>query len=162
MAKDTLMGKQLEIQVVDALKGVFQEFSAIKVKDIRLQSPRPHRKKDILVQIDVYGHSHVLVCRVKTKSDPCHVRQALTELQDDVNRFNEGMTPIFVAPSLTAEAQSLCRESKAGFLDLEGNAFLVLDEAFFAKRSIPCRHSPCPDGEALSPDHESGRHPQVA
>jgi hypothetical protein len=146
-------GKQLD-QVLGALKGMFEEFSAVKVKDIRLKSPGPHRRKDILVQVDVYGHNHGLVFRMGSKSDPSHIRLALTELQDDVHRFDKELTPIFVAPSLTAEAQSICRASHANFLDLEGNAFLVLDEAFFAKRSAPRRLPP-----RVS---ELGRHSQVA
>jgi len=43
------------------------------------------------------------------------------------------VTPIFIAPYLSPEAQTLCREHEVGFLDLEGNARLVFDGVFIER-----------------------------
>jgi hypothetical protein len=45
-------------------------------------------------------------------------------------------TPVLIAPYLSPEAQTLCKERDAGFLDLEGNARLSPGEVFIGKRSM--------------------------
>lgn len=49
---------------------------------------------------------------------------ALLKLRDYVARRAHGATPVFIAPYLSPDAQSVCREQDVGFLDLEGNARL--------------------------------------
>jgi hypothetical protein len=65
---------------------------------------------------------------------------ALKELQSHIAQLASDATPFFIAPYLPVEARALCRENEVGFLDLEGNAYLVLDEVFIVKRSLPRRN----------------------
>jgi hypothetical protein len=144
------MKKSLEIRAVEALKELLQQVSAIKLRDIKLMSPDSAGESDILVHIDVYGHDRILVCKVKACGDLRPVRSALRKLGEHAVHIAGDITPVLIAPHLSAEAQTLCRESKAGFLDLEGNARIVLDEVFFAKRSVPQRKPPVSETSPLS------------
>jgi hypothetical protein len=135
------MTKYSKHRAVEALKALLEQMSAIKLRDIKFDSPGSDCRIDILAQIDVYGHSHTLACKVTANGQPKHVCMALKELQDHIAQLAPGATPVFIAPYLPEEAQALCRESDAGFLDLQGNAHLVLNEVFIVKRSLP-HHKP--------------------
>jgi hypothetical protein len=37
---------------------------------------------------------------------------------------------------MSAQTRALCEQNRVGFLDLEGNARLVVDEVFIGKRSV--------------------------
>ncbi|MDE3188637.1 MAG: hypothetical protein KGM96_14075 [Acidobacteriota bacterium] len=144
------MKKSLEITAVEALKELLQQVSAIKLRDIKFMSPDSAGESDILVHIDVYGHSHLLVCKVKSSGDLRPVRSALSKLKEYAGHVAGEITPILIAPQLSPEAQALCRESSAGFLDLQGNARIILDEVFFAKRSLPQRKPPASETSPLT------------
>ncbi len=122
---------------VEALKGVLRQVSQIKVKGIDFESPHPDLKVDILAHLEVHGHLHTLVCKVKTSGRPESVRLALREFQGHSAHLGDNSTPVLIAPRLSEEARALCRESRLGFLDLEGNARLDLGEVFIGKRSLP-------------------------
>jgi hypothetical protein len=129
-------------QAADALKSVLHGVSQIKLKGIDLKeidsdSAHPHLKVDILAHIDIHGHSHTLLCKVRASGRPDHVRIALEEFQDYASQFSVNVTPVLIAPRFSEEARALCRESNAGFLDLEGNARLDLGEVFIGRRSMP-------------------------
>ncbi len=121
----------------EALNSVLHHVSQIKVKSIELDSPRADLKVDILAYLDVQGHSHTLVCKVRASGRPEHVRMALKEFQGQTSGNSANTTPVLIAPHFSEEARVLCRESKASFLDLEGNARLELGEVFIGKRSLP-------------------------
>jgi hypothetical protein len=154
------MRSDLRVRAIEALKAALQEVSGIKVKQIQTESPGPHHAKDIIANIDIYGHNRTLVCRVRESTETLRIRRTLK----DLNRFVEGAEdtmPILIAPSLSQEAQTLCTESNAGFLDLEGNVRLVMKEVFIAKRSLPHRHPLPPSAEPL-PTSETARFAHVA
>lgn len=144
------MKRSLEIMAVEALKELLEQVSAIKLRDIKLMSPDSAGESDILVHVDVYGHSRLLVCKVKSSGELRPVRSALRKLGEYVRHVAGDITPILIAPQLSAEAQALCRESSAGFLDLQGNARIVMEEVFFAKRSMPPRKPPLSETSPLS------------
>ena len=83
-----------------------------------------------------YGHSHTLACEVNADTRPSKVRASLKKLQDCAAHLAGETTPVLIAPYLSPEAQALCKESHAGFLDLEGNARLSVGEVFIGKRSM--------------------------
>lgn len=131
------MKKCTELQAVEALKALLQQASAVKVRDIRIESPGPRRGKDIVARIDVYGHRHVLFCKVKANGEARNVRTALQEMHRNVPHCEEEITPVLIVPQLSNEARALCKKGRLNFLDLEGNAHLELDDYFFGKRSLP-------------------------
>ena len=124
-------------QAAEALKAVLHQISAIKIKHIDIDLPAPDLKVDILVHLDVYGHSHTLVCRVEASGRPDHVRTALEELCAHTGGVDTKATAVFIAPHISEEAKALCGANRTGYLDLEGNAHLDLGEVFIVKRTLP-------------------------
>jgi hypothetical protein len=134
------MKKCMEMQAVEALKALLRQLSAVKVRDISIESPGSKNRKEIVARIDVYGRRHTLFCKVRANGEPRNIQMVLGELQKRAVQFDEEITPVLIAPQLSTEAQALCRQRRLGFLDLEGNAHLELNEVFFGKRCLP-RHS---------------------
>lgn len=145
------MAKSVAIQGIEALKELFQQVSAIKLREIKLMLPDAAGEGDILAYVEVYGHSRLLMCKVKSSGDVRQVRSALRKFDDHLRHVRGKVTPVLIAPRLSPDAQTLCRESNTGFLDLEGNARIVMDEVFFAKRSMPPHKKPGTELLPVSP-----------
>lgn len=124
-------------RAAEALTSVLHGVSQVKIKAMDLETPRADLKVDILAHVDVHGHSHTLMCKVRASGRPDHVRMALQEFQVNAGQFAANATPVLIAPHFSEESQALCRACKAGFLDLEGNARLDLGDVFIGKRSLP-------------------------
>jgi hypothetical protein len=127
----------LEMRATDALRAVLGQVSVIKLKEMRREAHTHGRCVEILADIEVFGRSHLLACEVKAQGEPAQVRAALRNLRNDVASIPGNATPVIIAPYLSPEAQQLCKEHDAGFLDLEGNARLTLGEVFIGMRSMP-------------------------
>lgn len=125
---------ELEKRAVEALRTLLEQVSVIKLKEIKL-APLTTGDTGIVARLDVLGHRHTLNCEIKENAQPQNLREALHKLHDGAAQCDEPATPVLIAPYLSPEAQTLCKESHAGFLDLEGNARLALGEAFIGKRS---------------------------
>ncbi len=128
---------ELEARAAEALREALEQVSTIKVKDLKGASKAPGRS--IVARIDVLGHSHTLACKVETSGELRQLSTALAELHADAAHLGADATPVLIAPYLSQEAQELCKQSHAGFLDLEGNARLIFGEVFIVKRSLPLR-----------------------
>jgi hypothetical protein len=60
----------------------------------------------------------------------------LRSLRESSTLRDAKSTLVIIAPYLSPEAQAICKENDAGFLDLEGNARIVVDEIFISKRTM--------------------------
>lgn len=126
----------MEVRAADALVSLLEQMSAIKTKDIKFKSTGSHRL-NILADIDVFGRKHRLICHVAEDGHPDDVRKALQQLRHKASTAVRDTTPVLIAPYVSPQTRALCEESRVGFLDLEGNACLMVDEVFIGKRS--CR-----------------------
>jgi hypothetical protein len=126
---------------VAALKTLLGQVSAIKVREVRIECTAPSREFLIVAYVDVYHHSHTLVCSVKSSDEPEDVHSALAELETRAALLSSNATPVFIAPRVSSKARALCTQGRAGFLDLEGNARLHLDDVFIGQRSTLLPHS---------------------
>ncbi len=131
--------KELENRAAEALSTLLKQVPTIELNDIEIEPPGD-RNIDILAHINVSNRRHALVCEVKSNGQPRYVRMALLQLRNYVAPLGRDTTPILIAPYLSPEAQTLCREHEVGFLDLEGNARLVFDGVFI-ERLVPTRPS---------------------
>lgn len=120
---------ELEMRATEALRSLLGQVSVIKLKEIRRES-----KGSVLADVDVLGHRHTLACQVKPNAQPDDLRTALRNLSN-TNR-KDAAIPVMIAPYMSPEAQALCKESHAGFIDLEGNARLAMGEVFIGKRAF--------------------------
>ncbi len=127
---------ELEIRAAEALKALLEQVSAVKLKEMKRERPVRGRAAEIVARVNVYGHSHTLTCEVNPDTSPTRVRAALKKLQDCAAHRAGSATTMIIGPYLSPEAQALCKASRAGFLDLEGNARLTLGEFFIGKRSL--------------------------
>ena len=119
----------LELRAAEALRSLLAQVSVIKLKEIRHQS-----KGSVMADVEVLGHRHTLACEVKSTTQLGSLRTALRQLN---SKPDQGKTiPVLIAPYLSPEAQAMCKENQAGFLDLEGNARLAMGEVFIGKRAF--------------------------
>ena len=129
------MRKQFECEAIEALRGTLQQISVIKVKEIAIDR-HGHRGETILCHVEIYRHAHLLACKVVSSCEMSRVKRVVDELKAIERERGVVVLPILIAPTLTEEAQALCRDKNVGFLDLDGNARLYLDEVFIVKRSL--------------------------
>lgn len=150
------MKRHLETEAAQSLRDTLRQISVIKVNDISRMG------NTLIAHVEIYGHGHLLVCKVAENSNTAHLRRIFMELRKLHADSPVATTPILIAPDLSSEeAQALCRESSIGFLDLEGNARLYLDEVFICKRSLP-HHKPLPPQAESLPTSETAHFAQIA
>lgn len=126
-------------RAVEALKSVLDHTSAIKLRKIETESANLDRNAGIVAHVDVYGHSHVLICKVVSGDDPWSIREMLAELCDRHSESDQNVTHVCIAHRFSAETLAICREHNAGLIDMEGNARLELGEFFIARQSLQQR-----------------------
>ncbi|MET3434047.1 hypothetical protein ABIC71_003554 [Herbaspirillum seropedicae] len=146
MLKQHRSMKTFENQAAQALRLLLQQVPALKLLDIEHDNSAPDSGVDFTARLKVSGKRHALVCEAKTSGQPRHVRNALLSLRDYMSHHAQDATPVLIAPYLSPDAQALCREHDAGFLDLEGNARLVFD-GIFIERQVASK--PLADRRAL-------------
>lgn len=139
--KATRVPNEMEAKAAEALGSLLHSVSSIKTRDIKFQPA--HRKTDILADIDVLGRNHKLVCSV-ADGEPDGVKKALDKLRTSADRKKGDATPVLIAKHLSPQTRAMCEERRVGFLDLEGNARLVVDEVFIGKRSVRSVSAPSP------------------
>jgi hypothetical protein len=155
------MKRHLEREAVEALRQTLGQISVVRTKEIKVESHRHRSDKTIIANVEIYGHAHRLVCKVVQDCNPTELQRTFIELRKLHARFVGETTPVLIAPELSEEAQTMCRESNTGFLDLEGNARLYLDEVFIVKRSLTHHKTLPPQAEKL-PTSETARFAEIA
>ena len=132
-----IVSTDIETRAAEALAGLLGRVSAIKIRDLERVSPPRARFAAILAHIEVFGRCHILACEVNPDGEPGRLRKLLHEWQSDAASLDSDTTPVVIAPYLSPEAQAICKQSRVGFLDLEGNARLTVDEVFIGMHSHP-------------------------
>lgn len=123
---------KIEQQAAEALRSILAEVPAIDQLEVKCVGKG--NEIDLIAHIDVFGSRHTLVAEVKSSGQPRYVRSALLQLQEYVKHQATPVTPVFIAPYLSAEAQDLCRKYEVAYLDLEGNARLAFGTFFIARQ----------------------------
>lgn len=154
------MRRHLESEAAEAVRDTLCQSSVVKLKDLYFES-HGRMGKTLNAQVEIYGHPHLLLCKVSTSCDAGHLEQTFIDLRRVHERFRGAATPVLIAPGLSEEAQELCRESNTGFIDLEGNARLYLDEVFIVKRTFPHGKRIPPAAETL-PTSETAHFANIA
>jgi hypothetical protein len=129
--------QELRIRAAEALRAVLAEVSGTTVREISHPSADAGAGNAFLASVDVYGNCHTLACEIASDDQPAHVRALLAELSDSIAGTHTAATPVIIAQHISDEARAVCKESQAGFLDLDGNARIALGEVFILKRTLP-------------------------
>src|SRR5580658_8129659 len=114
--------QELRIRAAEALRAVLGEVSGAKVHEINHPSPEEGSAGAFTASVDVYGRRHILACEIASDDQPAHLSLLLEELCKSAGDEHGPATPVIIAPRISDEARDLCKQNKAGFLDLEGNA----------------------------------------
>lgn len=155
------MKRHLESEAIEALRQTLRQVSVIKVKEITHVNDPRRGEKMILGHIEIYGHAHLLACKVLPTCEANRVKRTVADLYGVTKERGVVTIPVLITPLISDEAQNLCRENGVGFLDLEGNARLYLDEVFIVKRSLPHQKKIPPKAEPL-PTSEAAHLAHVA
>lgn len=155
------MRRHIEAEAIEALRDTLGQISVIKVKDISIDHRGNRNEKTILGHIEIYGHAHLLACKVVKDCEPTSLKRAVHELHEVEKERGVVVMPVLIAPVFSEAAQTVCRENSTGFLDLTGNARLYLDEVFIVKRSLP-QHKELPSQAEQVPTSETAHFAQVA
>jgi hypothetical protein len=147
---------EMQQRAVEALRSLLSQVSVIQLKEIRTETSAKSGKTCFVARIDVFGRRCALACCVISSSERKSLRASLLELRGFAAQISPETTPVLIAPYLSPEEQAVCRELNAAFLDLEGNARLIVDEVFIVRRNLrPHRTStvtaPVFDSQAASP-----------
>jgi hypothetical protein len=132
----TAASTDFEKRAVEALTALLGRVSVIRLKEINRAPPVHGCFAAISAHIELLGRNHTLSCAADSNGEPSHLPAALDEFQSG-DSFASGTTHVLIAPRLSPQAQALCKEHRAGFLDFEGNARLSLGEAFIGMRAFP-------------------------
>lgn len=122
--------KELEIHSREALHNLLSKVPILEIKSLKSAPFSKAWTPDFIVEINISGKSHSLVCEVKASGQPRFINAAILQLRDYVNERGIDVTPIVVAPYLSPGARQACREKGVGYLDLEGNSWISFDGVF--------------------------------
>jgi hypothetical protein len=121
--------KEIESRAADVLQAVLKQIPALKLKRLKTQE----RGADILVEVDVTGQQHLLVCEVKSSGQPRYVKDAIYQLRSYIAEMGRSSTAVLIAPFLSPTSRDLCTQNGVSFLDFEGNARIVFGTVFIER-----------------------------
>lgn len=129
--------QELRIRAAEALRAVLAEVSGTTVREISHPSTNEGSDSAFTASVDVYGCQHMLACEIASDDQPARLRARLEEMRNSIANTHTAATPVIIAQHISDEVRDVCRQSQAGFLDLEGNARIALGEVFILKRTLP-------------------------
>jgi len=127
-------------RAIEALKSVLTHVSGVKLRTIEAESISAEQCAEIIAHVDIYGRKHTLACMMVSNDEPQHVRDSVMVFCDRTVRVADNATPVLIASRVSSDLQSLCRETRAGMMDLEGNARIEFGDVFIACQHLS-RHS---------------------
>jgi len=132
------------MRAIEALKSVLTRVSGVKLMNI--DTHELESVIDIVAQVEVYGRAHTLACMLVSSDEPQQERESILNFCGRTLTDANNATPVLIAQRLSTDLQRLGRETKAGVLDLEGNARIELGETFIA-----CQHMSQPEPQRKAP-----------
>lgn len=147
------------MRAVEALRSVLTHVSGVKLKAIDVDTRQIKSVIDIVAQVEVYGRSHTLACMLVSSDGPHQqTRETILEFCSCALHDATNATPVLIAPRLSSDLQKLSRETKAGVLDLEGNARIEVGEAFIVCQQLSRRetHRKAPRVHAVKSSAHAG------
>jgi len=74
---------------------------------------------------------------IKSNGQPRFAREAVNQLQIDLNEMDEESYGMFVAPYISSTAADICKNNQIGYADLAGNCYLSFSNIFIQKEGNP-------------------------
>jgi len=89
------------------------------------------RRYDLVLQVQVGDLKRELVCEVKSLGEPRYLHQAISALKAGTAGY--GMSAAVIAPYISEDGRTLCRDADINYMDLAGNIFLRFDQVLIDK-----------------------------
>lgn len=128
---------------IEALRKVRDLLEPVPFVSIGAESKEPANiadrwRPDFVLDLKAGDDAWVLIGEVKSDGQPRHVRGAVLQLKDYVQRFVSTNTdarpyPVFVAPFVSPASAEICKEADVGFADLAGNCRLAFGHVYIEK-----------------------------
>lgn len=134
MLKISHSEKNTETEAITKLSELLNSIPTIELLKVDRQSQNSNMGVDFIADIDVSGKRHTLICEVKSSGQPRYVQLGLLQLSNYIVRNNQKGIPILIAPYLSPQAQELCKYNQINYLDFEGNAHLIFDNALIDRQ----------------------------
>jgi len=131
MLKEADSLKGMGERAAEVLEAVLKEISIVRLEHIDVEPQVGSHHPDLLAHLTAAGHPYILVCEVKSSGQPRYVREGLLQLRNFIEHTPlMKATPLFIAPYLSPEARTICRDNKVGYLDFQGNVRLEFGGVF--------------------------------
>jgi len=152
----------MQYRAEEVLRSLLSQVSTIKVLEIQYESHASRAKGRFVAHIEVLGRSHALACEVRTHAPCAHLHKAIEELNQEASKLSPKAIPVLIVPYLPADAQAICKEFNAAFVDFEGNARISLGEVFIVKRSMRARSAAAVSSVVASQEMNTRLHSPTA
>jgi len=154
--------QQIEIQITDELLRLLETIPALSNVDVykssyyksNYYSSSSHNSSNFNSSDyihDIEAHAEIdwdsslnIICEVKTKAEPKHIRNAAHKLleykqrlQDETNRKYYCM---IAAPYISQRAGKICEELGVGYIDLSGNCILIYKSLYVRVEGRPNKY----------------------
>src|ERR1700694_2159938 len=128
---------------IEALRKVRDLLEPVPFVSIGAESKEPANiadrwRPDFVLDLKAGDDAWVLIGEVKSDGQPRHVRGAVLQLKDYVQRLvstgaDARPYPVFVAPFVSPASAEICKEADVGFADLAGNCRLAFGHVYIEK-----------------------------
>lgn len=116
------------------LQSLLEQIPIIEKVKIIGDGPSMDEGVDYLIQVRIDKTTYVLACETKNNGQPRFVRSAIKTLRSYMYGREEILTPVLLAPYLSADSRQICQENNIAFLDMEGNAQLQFGGVYIDHR----------------------------
>ncbi len=123
-------------EAADAVSMALEQLSFIRRQDIRIDPAPADRRIGLLVRVNVLGREHTLACSLHARAFPEGLEAALYDAHSAAAGLGCGALPVLIAPVLSPEAQSRCRQNRIAYIDQTGNAHLDVGEIFIVRHAV--------------------------
>lgn len=123
---DNITHEQIEIQIIEELQRILENIPALKDVDV-FTAPQNEVDIEVYANMDTYQKVHIL-CEVKKKAEPMHIRNAVTRLQMYKmllgQQSNTDSYCMIAAPYISQASSRILEGAGMGYIDLSGNCMI--------------------------------------
>lgn len=123
----------LERHILDRVPGLIRNnIPTITIKKILRQPQVKGASVDMILDVEVGGKNKKLIIEVKSRGFPLQILQSIPFLLKASSQIKNSY-PVFVSDFISKRGAAICKENNIGYIDLTGNCYLGLKEAYIEK-----------------------------
>jgi DNA-binding transcriptional ArsR family regulator len=123
----------LERHILEKVPGLIKKnIPTLAIKKILRQPKVKGMVLDMIIDVEVGGRNKKLIIEVKSRGFPLQILQSIPFLHKAASQIKNSY-PIFVSDFISKRGAAICKENNIGYIDLTGNCYLGLKEAYIEK-----------------------------